>query len=70
MDTKTVLVKTRDGWGLSLAATPEADSIQSLFGTMILPLPLTLDCPPDRALNFALNTDFGRQYGVRAMGGN
>lgn len=63
--TKVHVVKTNDGWAMNLGFTPEANRIKNLFGTIVLPLPLTSACSREDALSFAATTDFGKLYGVR-----
>ena len=46
------------------AKTPEATRILDLFGTTVLPLPLTNAVSQKDALAFARQTEAGREYGV------
>lgn len=58
------LVQTQDGWAIDHEHTTERDTILDLFGTTILPLPLTRRASREDALAFARNTDAGREHGV------
>ena len=58
------LVKTAQGWALDQRNTREASELQELFGSTIIPLPLTSTCSREYAWHFALGTEVGKQYTI------
>jgi hypothetical protein len=58
------LKRTADGWVLDLTDTSEAARVRELFGTAVLPLPLTSAIPFRDALAFARQTPMGQRHGV------
>lgn len=62
-----ILVKTQAGaWAVDWRETPEAERIRELFGTTVLELPVGTWTPRDAAMDVALGSPAGRQYGVRS----
>ena len=57
------LLRTRDGWALDGADTPEAEKLRELFKTTVIPLPLTPTVSRADALAFARRTPAGQDWG-------
>lgn len=59
------VVQLPDGWGLDLGSTSDSEHVRGLFGTAVLPLPLTPRVSREEAVRFAEGTEYGRKHGVR-----
>lgn len=58
------LIQTPTGWALDHKGTTEEATVLALFGTTILPLPLTAAVEQKDALKFARTTEAGAELGV------